>query len=238
MVPAMSERLDIVLLEGGRARIFHQRWGATSLFDLLLGGPDEASRQAADGFDQTEELDDLLAACVIDRARHALVISGEAEVITAAAKLRPQEQELLDELAVAWPGWRLAYEPAHVIEPVLAYVHGLGIPLASLNKMHVRADVRGTPRFERCAYFLEVPASAAEPPAATGTVGLGAIDPARPLTELDDLLSFRASSELQTTGLSTIGELLERGDADLAALGVSARTRRLLAEVLAGLAAG
>jgi len=81
----MGERLDIVLLEGGRARIFHQRWGATSLFDLLLGGPDEASQQAADGFDQTEQLDDLLAACVIDRARHALVIRGAGEVLAGLA---------------------------------------------------------------------------------------------------------------------------------------------------------
>lgn len=223
----MSDRLDVVLVDGNDVRIHHQRWGATALVDMLLAGPDRACELAADGFEQTSQLTDVIAACVIDRTRRALVIAGPAEVISQAGKLKPQDHELLKELAVAWPGFRLSYEPDHTIEPILAYVHGLGLPLDSLNPAHAIADARNVPRFEACTYDLEVPeGGAADRPSSS-------VNRSKPVSDLEVDLSVRAWNQLEHSGLATVGDVLDHDDAGLARLGISARSRREILAVIA-----
>lgn len=156
----MSERLDIVIVTDHGFGIHHQSWGASGLFAQLLAGPERALEDAR-SFGQTTELDDSMAAAVIDLARRRLVIAGSAEVVSDAGPRRVQPQELLGELATAWPGWGLAYEPNFVIEPVILYLAGVGHSIASLHAPHAVADHLGRPRFQAPEYTLDAPVESA-----------------------------------------------------------------------------
>ncbi|MFZ6178348.1 ribosomal protein L7/L12 [Nannocystis pusilla] len=151
----MSERLDVVIVSDEGAAVHHQRWGATALFDMLLAGPEGAVAQAR-GFDRTEEISDVLAACVIDLVRRRLVVAGPAEVISAAGPRVVEPQDVLVALARSWSGWSLAYEPSFVLEPVVLYVRSLGLSLASSNEPHNLSDYLGRPRFVAPTYTLDV----------------------------------------------------------------------------------
>lgn len=225
----MSDRLDVVIVGDGGATIHHQRWGATSLYAMLVEGPERATAMAR-SFDATAELDDLLAGCVIDPARRTLVIAGPADVITSAGPRGLQPQEVLPELAPLWPGWHLVYEPDFVIEPVALYVRGLGLPLASLNEPHALAAIEGTQRFVAAAYSLVAPAPAEQPTRApTAGRALTDAERARSLDELDDL-SIRAMQELRAAGLATFGDVFGHGRDALARRGVSQKVLNELGE--------
>lgn len=211
----MSDRLDLVLLTVDGLAIHHDRWGATALFDLLLGGPDRALGRAR-GLDQTQQLDDSLAAAVIDVVHRQLIIAGPSAVICAAGPRRVEPQELLGELAPCWPGWRLAYEPATVVAPVVLYLRGLGLSIASLNAPR--------PDFVAPTYSLDAPLVEAPAVVVTST------DLSRRLDSFD--LSFRALGELEDAGLATLGDVAGKGTSALAQRGLSARVLRELGEIL------
>lgn len=217
----MSDRLDVVIVQEGTVAIHHQRWGATALVDLLLDGPEHATALARD-FDATEEISDLLAAAVIDHDHHTLILSGRADVVSAAGRRRLEPQDILPVLAPSWPGWTLGYEPEHVIEPVVLYVRGLGLPLASMNEPHVIADHFGRPRYAALTYV--------QPGSSEPGVVLPRSDPSRPLASFE--LSVRAENELRNADLVTVGELLRLDRVARIRLGLSDRTLRELAEVL------
>lgn len=218
----MSDRLDVVVIDEAGLAIHHQRWGATALYALLIGGPGRAVAQAR-AFDRTDEVTDVLAGCVIDLVRRKLVVAGPAEVIGG-----PPAYHLLRELSVAWPGWSLAYEPDYVVEPVVLYVRGLGLPLASLNEPHVLPAALGEPPFVAPEYSLE-PADAVP---ARGAIDVGPAHP--PGTRLDALdLSVRADNALRNAGFETVGDLAGLDDVALAARGIEERVRREIREVLA-----
>lgn len=213
----MSDRLDVVVVEHGAAAIHHQRWGATALFDMLVGGPERATTLART-FEATSALDDLLAGCIIDHDHSRLVVAGPADVISAAGARRVQEQEVLDELAPFWPGWTLEYEPAFVVEPIALYVRARGLPLASFNEPHAVADALGEPRFEAARYRAE------------GTVAAGTLHGGHdPTASIDSLeLSVRAANELANAGFETVGQVLALDEQTLALRGLSQRTIREL----------
>lgn len=225
----MSERLDVIIVTEEGAAIHHQRWGATALYSMLLEGPETAVDQAS-MFDRTEEIDDILAGCVIDVVRRRLLIAGPAEVISAAGPRRVQPQEVLPELAPHWPGWHLAFEPDFVVDPVVLYVRGLGLSFATMNEPYVVSDLLGKPRFVSPTYTLDAPAVA---PATPGTRTPTAADFARRLDELP--LSVRASNELENAGVATVGEVLGEGRDALARKGISPKALNELAALMAEL---
>ncbi|MDX2093828.1 MAG: hypothetical protein SFX73_38700 [Kofleriaceae bacterium] len=221
----MSDRLDVVLLDDQGARIFHQQWGASALVDLLLAGPEGAWNAAQDGFPETDEITDVIAACVIDRPRKTLVVAGPIEGIRG--QLQVQEHTLLDLLESTWGGWNLAYEPEYVVEPVVLYAESVGVRLASLNTPHALADALGKPRFELITYKQLAPV-------AKPRVGVDADADlrARPLATLFEDLSFRAANDLQNSNLVTVGEVLDLDATGLARANISLRTLKELREVL------
>ena len=158
----MSDRLDVVIVEDGAAVIHHQRWGATALVDLLAGGPEGAS-DLARSFDATDEITDVLAACVIDHDWRVLVLAGPSEVISSAGPRRLQPHEVLPTLEPFWDGWELAYSPEHVVEAVVLHVREAGIPLRSMNEPHVLADHLGKPRFVEPEFRLRASAGVSAP---------------------------------------------------------------------------
>ncbi|MFY0541209.1 hypothetical protein [Nannocystis pusilla] len=177
----MSERLDVVIVTDDGAAIHHQRWGATALFDMLLAGPEGAVRQAR-GFERTEEISDVLAACVIDLVRRRLVVAGPAEVISAAGPRAVQPQDVLVALARSWSGWSLSYEPSFVLEPVVLYVRSLGLPLASLNEPHNLSDYLGRPRFVAPTYTLDALAGETRPGGSSREMPTSLPAPIRPMS--------------------------------------------------------
>jgi hypothetical protein len=218
----MSDRLDMVVIENGAAVIHHQRWGAGALFDTLLGGPERAV-DLARTFASTEQLDDLMAACVIDLDHQRLVVAGRANVISASGPRVVQPDELLGELAPSWPGWALAYEPDYIIEPVALYVRGLGLPLASMNEPHVVADALGKPRFTAARYHAEGKPAGGALPSGRASTAL--------IASLGDL-SIRAENELDSAGLRTLADVAGLDEQALALRGLSQKTIRELRELL------
>lgn len=219
----MSDRLDVVIVTEEGAAIYHQRWGATALYAMLLEGPEKAVDQAS-MFDRTEEIDDILAGCVIDVVRRRLLIAGPAEVISDAGPRRVQPEEVLPELAPHWPEWHLAFEPGYVVDPVVLYLRGLGLSLATMNEPYVVSDILGKPRFVSPAYTLDAPAAAPATPVGRTP---SAADRARRLDELE--LSVRASNELENAGLTTFGDVIGKGRDALARKGISQRALEELA---------
>lgn len=226
----MSDRLDVVIVRDGLVQIFHQRWGATSLFAMLVEGPTRAEAMAR-SFDVTDELDDILAGCVIDVDRATLVVAGPADVITSAGPRGLQPQEVLPELAPLWPTWTLVYEPDYVVEPVALYVRGRGLPLASLNAPHALAAIEGTRRFTAPAYTLGAPAAAE--PATAGRTPTEA-ERGRRFDQMEDL-SIRAQQEIGAAGLETLGDVVGRGRDALARRGLSQKVLNELDELVGSL---
>jgi hypothetical protein len=227
----MSDRADIVVVRDGHLEIYHHRWGATVLLQMLLGGP-ESSLEEVCAAERTQVIDDILAGAVIDQDRQTLVIAGPAEVIrsggSAGQKLNWQEQEILPELAPFWPGWTLGYEPDFVIEPIVHYVRDLAaLPLASLNPADAPAEQGGEPRWSKLAYRLEARAA---PPAGPA---MAVLDRSVLVRRIDtDSLSIRAANELANGGFELVGDLVGASEEELAHRGVSLKVRRELTEVL------
>lgn len=219
----MSDRLDVVIVEDGAAVIHHQRWGATALVDLLAGGPAGAS-DLARSFDATDEITDVLAACVIDHDRRVLVLAGPSEVISSAGPRRLQPHEVLPTLEPFWDGWELAYSPEHVVEAVVLHVREAGIPLRSMNEPHVLADHLGKPRFVEPEFRLRASPGVSAPLT-------GGRDPSATIASLE--LSVRAENELENAGFATVGDLLGKDRPALIRAGLSDRTARELTEILA-----
>lgn len=224
----MSDRLDVVIVTDGGLAIHHQRWGATSLFSMLLEGPDGAMAQAR-AFEATVALDDLLAGCVIDVVRRQLLVAGPSEVISASGPRHAEPQEVLRELAPHWPGWHLAYEPAYSLEPVVLYVRGLGLQVDSLNEPHAASDALRRPRFVAPAYTLDAPTAVV--PSNTGARPPTAADLTRSLEELD--LSVGLRNEVRSANLQNFGDVLGKGRLALARRGLSQRSLDELAEWMA-----
>ena len=218
----VSDRMDVVIVQDGAATILHQRWGATALVDLLLGGPDGAT-DLARAFDATDEITDVLAACVIDHDRRAVVLSGRSDVISAGGPRRLQPEEVLPTLAPFWAGWELSYEPEYVLDAVVLYVRGLGIPLRSMNEPHALSDYLARPRFVAPAYRLRAEPQESAPLAS-------ALDPSAPIASLE--LSVRAENELENAGLATVGDLIGKDRPALIRAGLSDKTVREITEIL------
>lgn len=227
----MSDRADIVVVRDGQLEIYHHRWGATVLLEMLLGGPESALEEAC-AVERTQVIDDILAGAVIDQDRQTLVIAGPARVIRGGGfdeqKLNWQEQEILSELAPFWPGWTLGYEPDFVIEPIVRYVRDVAaLPLASLNQAGAPAEQGGKPRWSELAYRLEAPAAPPAGPAAA------VLDRAVLVRRIDtDSLSVRAANELANGGFKLVGDLVGASEEELASRGVSLKVRRELTEML------
>lgn len=227
----MSDRLDVVVVTDEGAAIHHQRWGATALWATLLDGPKQAVTLARE-YPRTEEIDDILAGCVIDTVRQHLVIAGPADMISRAGPRPAIEDEILRELAPLWPGWRLAYEPAFVLEAVVLYVRGLGLALRALNQPHTLSDYLGEPRYAAPAYTLDAAADAGPPAVVDAPAEVANALAAREIANFFDL-SVRAVNELSNAGFTTFGEVLGLDHHELARRGISEKVRRELTEYVA-----
>ena len=221
----MSDRLDIVVIdEHDVPTIYHHPWGATALVAMLLAGPDDACTQARDAGELATELTDVLATCVIDRNRKALIIGGDIDVIAAAGPAHPPADELLRELSAAWGGWHLQYEPSVELAPAVDYLRRHGHAIKSMNDPDVLADELVIARYVAAEFTHDARESTA------ARVTAVSLDVTSKLANCD--LSFRAEQELGAAGLLTVADVVLLDAKALAARGVSERVRRELAELL------
>lgn len=100
----MGSRASYVVKRDGRARAYGSHWGASSLMDNLLWGPDYATKafEAQEELDELEDIEDGDEGC-------ALIDWDERRLISYFANCDlPVQQQLHNRmLAETWPGWTI-----------------------------------------------------------------------------------------------------------------------------------